>query len=60
MLTKLSEGETENWDLFLNEALTARFSNNESSRFSPCYMVFDRDVILPIDSLLKPQRKNMG
>lgn len=61
MLTKLSEREIENWDLFLNQALaSARFSINETSRFSPYYMVFGRDAVLPIDNLKPKKRKYMG
>lgn len=61
MLAKLSEGVKENWDLFLNQALAAaRFSINETSTFSPFYIEFDRDVVLPTDNLLKPQKKYMG
>lgn len=58
---KLSEGENENWDLFLNQGLAAaRFSIHETSRCSPYYMVINRDVELSMDNLLKSQSKYMG
>ena len=48
----------ETWDLHLNQALTAiRFSVSESSKFSPFYLLYNRDVVLPIDYILKPRRK---
>ena len=60
-LAKLTESDKENWDLFLTRALGAiRFSINEVTGFSPNFLLFGRDVILPIDNLLKPQRKYVG
>lgn len=53
MLAKLSEEVNENLDLFLNQALVAAI-------FSPYYMVFGKGVVLPIDNLLKSQKKYMG
>lgn len=44
MLAKLSEEVNENLDLFLNQALAAAI-------FSPYYIVFGKDVVLPIDNL---------
>ena len=60
-LAKLTDGEKGNWDLFLTQALgTIRFSINEVNRFSPNFLLLGRDVILPIDNLLKPRRKYFG
>ena len=60
-LSKLTQGNSSDWDLHLNQALAAvRFSINETTQFSPYFMLFGRDVILPIDNLLKPRRKYMG
>ena len=33
---------------------------SESSKFSPFYLLYNRDVVLPIDNLLKPCRKYQG
>ena len=61
ILSKLVRDNEENWDLFLTQALAAvRFCENETSKFSPYYMIFGRDVVLPEDNLLKPRRKYMG
>lgn len=60
ILAKLAE-DLENWDLYLNQTLdAARFSMNETTRFSPFYALFGRDVVLSVDNLLKPRRKYMG
>ena len=53
ILSKLTESDRHNWDLYLTQALAA-------VRFSKFYMLFGRDVILPVDNLLKPRRKYMG
>ena len=37
-----------------------RFSVNQSSKFSPFFLLFNRDVILPLDTILKPRRKYLG
>lgn len=46
ILTKLSKGESENWDLFLIQAPVAgRFSINKTAKYSPYNMLFDRDFV---------------
>ena len=48
-------------DLFLNQALAAiRFNVSESSKFSPFFPLYNRDVILPVDNILKPRRRYVG
>ena len=60
-LAKLTESEKENCDLFLTQALGAiKFSINEVTGFLSYFLLFWRDVILPIDNLLKPRRKYVG
>ncbi|CAG2228657.1 unnamed protein product [Mytilus edulis] len=50
--------DTSTWDLFLNQALAAiRFNISESSKFSPFYLLYTRDAVLPIDNIMKPHRK---
>ncbi|MES9884949.1 MAG: hypothetical protein ABW185_29245, partial [Sedimenticola sp.] len=49
------------WDLYLNQALAAvRFNVSVSSKFSPFFLLYNRDVVLPIDNLMKPRRKYQG
>lgn len=61
VLSKMVDGNTNSWDLFLNQALAAvRFNISESSKFSPYFLLYNRDVVLPIDNLLQPRRKYQG
>ncbi|KAK6167883.1 hypothetical protein SNE40_021812 [Patella caerulea] len=49
------------WDLYLNQTLAAiRFNVNESTKFSPFYLLYNRDPVLPLDNILKPRRKYLG
>ena len=60
ILSKLTESDRHNWDLYLTQVLAAvTFSMCETTKFSP-YMLFGCGVVLPVDNLLKPQRKYMG
>lgn len=61
VLSKKLKDSKNTWDLFLNQALAAiRFHKNGSAKFSPFFLLYNRDVVLPIDNLLKPRRKYMG
>ena len=58
VLSKLLKDDSTVWDLYLNQALAAiRFNHNDSSKFSPFFLMYNRDVVLPIDNILKPRRK---
>ena len=57
VLSKKLADNQRTWDMFLNQALAAiRFNVSESSTFSSFYLLYNRDVVLPIDNLLKPRR----
>ena len=44
-------------DLFINQMpATLRFNVSESTKFSPFYLVHDRNVIFPLDNTLKPHQ----
>lgn len=61
VLSKKIQDNPQTWDLYLNQTLAAiRFHTNESSKFSPFYLMYGRDVVLPLDSILKPRRRYMG
>ena len=61
VLAKLAEHNRGNRDLFLTQALAAvRFSIKETTKFSPYYLVYGRDIVFPIDNLLRPRRKYLG
>ena len=60
ILSKLTEEDGQNWDLYLSRALASvRFFMCETTKFSPYYVLFGRDVVIPVDNLLKPRRKYM-
>ena len=47
--------------MFLNQALAViRFGVNESTKRSPFYLLYKREVVVPIDNLLKPRPKYQG
>ena len=49
------------WDIYLNQALAViRFNFNESSKFSPFYLLFNHEPVLPIDNILKPMSRYIG
>ena len=61
ILAKLADEENENWDLYLTQALAAvRFSICETTKFSPYYMLFGGEVVLPVDNQLRPRKKYVG
>lgn len=44
------------WDLFLNSVLGAIRTNvNESTQFSPYYLLYARHPVLPLDNILRPR-----
>ena len=60
VLAKRLADDQRTWDLHLNQALAAlRFNVSESSKFSPFNLLYNRDVVLPVDNLLKPRRNIM-
>ena len=57
---RLTEGQ-ETWDLHLNQVLAAiRFNVSETTDYTPFYLLYSRDVVLPIDNLLRPRTKYQG
>ena len=61
VMSKRLDENYETWDLHLNQVLAAiRFNVNESTKFSPYYLVYNRDPVLPLDNILKPCRHYLG
>lgn len=61
VLSKKLQDDLSTWDLHLNQTIAAiRFNVSEASKFSPFFLLFNRDVVLPLDTILKPRRKYMG
>ncbi len=61
MISKQIDRDPESWEDAIPAALTAiRTCPNASNKFSPFFLQNGRDPILPLDTLLKPQRKYLG
>ena len=61
ILAKKLDDNLAAWDMYLNQALAAvRFCVSESTGFSPFYLLYSRDPVLPLDNILKPRRKYLG
>ena len=49
------------WDLVLQPCLGAyRMSKNESTKHTPYFIMYGRDPVLPVDTLLQPRSKYFG
>ena len=61
VMMKTIQEDVQTWDLYLNQTLAAvRFHVNESSKFSPFFLLYNRDVVLPLDAILKPRKRYVG
>ena len=48
-------------DIYLNQVLVAiRFNINKSAKFSPLYLLYNHDPVLPIENILKLWRRYVG
>ncbi|CAC5415478.1 unnamed protein product [Mytilus coruscus] len=58
ILAKKIQDDASTWDVYLNQTLAAiRFNKNESSDFSPFFLLYNRDPVLPVDNILRPRRQ---
>ena len=56
MLAKLVDSTHRDWDSKIPSILSAyRTAKNESTGFSPFYIIYGRDPVLPVDTLLSPK-----
>ena len=61
MLAKLVDRSQRDWDRKISAILSAyRTAKNESTQFSPFYVLYGRDPVLPVDTLLSPKYKYQG
>lgn len=61
MLSKKTTKHLEMWDSYLPAILASyRVGISESSGYSPFYLMYTRDPVLPLDNLLKPRRRYFG
>ena len=55
VMSKEVKEHLDTWDLYINQVLAAiRF--NESTKFSPSYLLYTREPVMPIDNILKPSQ----
>ena len=60
-LAKYAPTDHTTWDDFISSVVIAyRASCHDSTKFSPFFLVYGRDRVLPIDTLLKPRPKYSG
>ena len=53
--------ENSSWELLIPQALASvRFTVNLCTGYSPYFLLFGRDVIFPLDTVLKPRSKYGG
>ena len=58
VMSKEVSDSLDTWDIYLNPLLAAaRFNINESTKFSPSYLLYNQDTVLPIDNFFKPRRR---
>lgn len=50
-----------NWDIYLNQCLAAtRFAPSEGTQYSPYFLLYGQDVLLPLDNILKKMNRYLG
>ena len=61
MIQKQISEEQTKWDEILQPCLGAyRMSKNESTKYSPYFVMYGRDPVLPVDTLLQPRHRYTG
>ena len=61
VLTKYVQQEPYSWDKYIPCMLMSyRTSVNDTTLFTPYFLVYGRDPVLPMDTLLRPKLKYMG
>ena len=61
MIAKLVDPSQRDWDTKIPSILSAyRTAKNETTKFSPFYIMYGRDPVLPVDTLLAPKYRYQG
>ena len=61
MLSKMIDRSQRDWDTKIPSILSAyRTAKNETTKFSPFYIMYGRDPVLPMDTLLAPKYRYQG
>ena len=56
VLCKKTGHNKQSLGIYINQMLAAvRFYVSETTQFSPYYLFYNRDVILPLDNILRPR-----
>ena len=57
-MSKSVSENVEAWDIYLNQVIGAiRFNTNDSTKFSPFYLLYNCYPMFPIDDILKPKHR---
>ena len=58
----ISEGENQTvWDQLLQPCLGAyRMAKNESTKYSPFFVMYGRDPVMPVDTFMQPRHRYYG
>ena len=60
-MSKKVSNSHDTWNIYLNQVLAAiRLNVKELTQFSPFYLLYNYDLALPIDNILKPRRGYLG
>ena len=60
VMSKKVKEHLDTWDLYINQVLVAiRFNTNEPTKFSPFYLLYNREPVMQIDNILNPRQKYM-
>ena len=58
-LIKVIKDEQDQWDLFLDAVLFSyRVSRQDSTKYSPFYLMYGRNAILPVEFNIAEEHKN--
>ena len=61
VMSKMVSENVETWDKYLNQVLaTIRFNTNDSTKFSQFFLLYNLDLLLPIDTILKWRHRYYG
>ena len=59
VLAKKIGNNEQSWDIYMNQNLTAdRFHVSKTRNFSSYYLLYNKDVILPLDNISRPRNEH--
>ena len=61
VMSKKVSDELDSWGIYLNQVLAViRFNVNESTKFSPFFLLYNYDQVLPTENILTPRGRYLG